>query len=216
MSRTTRIAAAVAAVLAFTLLATSFATRSAYADDLPYRAFGPGLKTGQVVEAFKGATSVGKTTVDGTGNWLLDIPAAKATNGDKITFAIDGVAANESITFQSGQFSTPPGLKLTVAAGATPTPVPTSTPAPAQTGPGTFAAKPVFAASGVAQVVFNGGTVQQLQKAATDSGAKGVWAQNAAGAFIVFIPGAPDFVNAAFNTAFANGFTVPTSISLTQ
>ena len=38
----------------------------------------------------------------------------------------------------------------------------------------------------------------------------------ARGQFIVFIPGAPDFVNAAFNAAFAAGFTNATSVTLVK
>ncbi|MGE3855928.1 MAG: hypothetical protein AB7G21_03085 [Dehalococcoidia bacterium] len=123
----------VAAVAALMLMSTvALSTASAQAA-LPYKAYGSGLKAGQVVEAFKGTTSVGKATVDASGNWSIDIQAggaANVANGDKITFKLDGKDAAQSVTFQGGQFPAPPGLALTVAAGGgTTTP-----PAPAKTG----------------------------------------------------------------------------------
>ncbi|MFA7249340.1 MAG: hypothetical protein WC273_06855 [Dehalococcoidia bacterium] len=121
----------VAAVAALMLVSTvALSTASAQAA-LPYKAYGSGLKAAQVVEALKGTASVGKATVDASGNWSMDIQpggTANVANGDKITFTLDGKAANESVTFQSGQFPAPPGLALTVAAGAT------TPPAPAKTG----------------------------------------------------------------------------------
>jgi len=123
----------VAAFAALMLMSTvALSTASAQAA-LPYKAYGSGLKAGQVVEALKGTASVGKATVDASGNWSIDIQAggaANVANGDKITFNLDGKAATQSVTFQGGQFPAPPGLALTVAAGgATTTP-----PAPAKTG----------------------------------------------------------------------------------
>ena len=77
------------------------------------------------------SASVGTATVDASGNWSIDIQAggtANVANGDKVTFTLDGKAANESVTFQAGQFPAPPGIKLTAApAGA-------AAPAPAKTG----------------------------------------------------------------------------------
>ena len=122
-------AAAVAALMLMSTVALSTASAQAA---LPYKAYGAGLTTVTTVEAWKGTTSVGKATV-AAGNWSIDIQpggTANVANGDKITFTIDGKAANESVTFQSGQFPAPPGLALTVAAGGT-TP---ATPGPAKTG----------------------------------------------------------------------------------
>ena len=122
----------VAAFAALMLMGTvAMSTASAQAA-LPYKAYGSGLKAGQVVEAFKGTASVGKATVDASGNWSIDIQAggaANVANGDKITLKLDGKDAAQSVTFQGGQFPAPPGLALTVAAGGTTTP-----PAPAKTG----------------------------------------------------------------------------------
>ena len=121
-------AAAVAALMLMSTVALSTASAQAA---LPYKAFGVGLTGTTTVEAWKGTTSVGKATV-ASGNWAIDINtggAANVANGDKITFTLDGKAANESVTFQGGQFSTgATGLALTVAAGGA------ATPAPAKTG----------------------------------------------------------------------------------
>ena len=124
----------VAAVAALMLMSTvALSTASAQAA-LPYKAYGSGLKAAAVVEAFKGTASVGKATVDATGNWSLDIqPAGTAAvaNGDAITFKLDGASVTQTVTFQGGQFPAPPGLALTV--GAAPAPA-KAAPAPAKTG----------------------------------------------------------------------------------
>jgi len=115
----------VAAVAALVLMSTIVSSASAQAA-LPFKAFGSGLKAGAVVEAFKGTTSVGKATVDAGGNWQIDIQPTAAANGDVISFKLDGATAVQTVTFQSGQFTPPPGLALTVAAGgAAPAPAPT-------------------------------------------------------------------------------------------
>ena len=116
-------AAAVAALMLMSAIAVTTAQAQAA---LPYKAYGSGLKAGQVVEAFNGTTSLGKATVDASGNWSLDIqPSATVVAGTKITFTLDGKAAKESVLFLSGGFPAPPGLALTLA---------TATPAPAPTG----------------------------------------------------------------------------------
>lgn len=122
----------VAAFAALMLMGTVAVSTASAQAALPYKAYGSGLKAGQVVEAFKGTAAVGKATVDASGNWSIDIQpggTANVANGDKIGFKLDGRDATQSVTFQGGQFPAPPGLALTVAAGGTTTP-----PAPAKTG----------------------------------------------------------------------------------
>lgn len=121
-------AAAVAALMLMSFVASTASAQAA----LPFKAFGSGLKAGQVVTAWKGTTQVGTATVDAGGNWQIDIQPTAAANGDVISFKIDGATAVQTVTFQSGQFTPPPGLALTVAAGGT-APA-TGTPAPAKTG----------------------------------------------------------------------------------
>lgn len=110
------------------MLAGLFVSAASAQPALPYKAYGSGLKAGQVVTAVKGTTEVARTTVDASGNWSMDIPADKASAGDAIGFTLDGQRTNQTITFQNGQFVAPPGLALTVAAGgAAPTPGPAAT-----------------------------------------------------------------------------------------
>lgn len=113
-------ATAAAVVLLTTLIATPSFAQAA----LPYKAYGTSLQPGQTVEAFNGTTSVGRTTADATGNWVLDIQATSAVANDTITFTLDGKPTGASIVFTAGQFSTAPGLTLVATTAA-----PTTTPA---------------------------------------------------------------------------------------
>ena len=93
---------------------------------LPYVAYGAGLVDGQIVEAFVGTTSLGRTTVDRLGHWRLQIEPGTAANGDRVTFAVDDKPSSVSVTFQSGRFLLPPGIQL----GAAPAPAVHPTPSP--------------------------------------------------------------------------------------
>ncbi|MGE3856822.1 MAG: hypothetical protein AB7G21_07680 [Dehalococcoidia bacterium] len=81
------------------------------------------------------------------------------------------------------------------------------------TGPGTFAQTPVFSSTGLAQVVFNGGTLAQLESALTSVGAEGAWGQSSNGQFHLYIVGG-GFVNDGFRAAFPNGFSGVTAMTL--
>ncbi len=132
MSLTRRFSAAGLSAVMMTVIAGALFASSALAQPaLPFKAYGSGLRTGQVVAALKGtATEVARATVDGNGNWSMDIPAANANPGEIVRFTLDGAPTNQTITFQNGLFVPPPGLALTLASGAAATPVP----APAKTG----------------------------------------------------------------------------------
>lgn len=211
MSRTSTIrslALGLAAVAFAVFGALAVAPRAAEAQLPPFKAFGTGLTAGQVVAAMKGSTEVAKATVAAPGNWDMNIDSggpANVQNGDKITFTIDGKAANETATFNIGQFTPPPGLKLTLAAAATATPTPGPVGATGPTAPAAFAAPPVFSQTGIASVVFNGGTAKDLAGAVAPAGAASVWVQTPDGTLVGYIAGAPDFVNASFYAAFPNG-----------
>ncbi len=84
-------------------------------------------------------------------------------------------------------------------------------PPPAQ---GTFAAAPVFGPSGQALVVYNGGTIDQLEAAASTIGATGIWAQDPGGTYRLLIVRGPAFANAAFRSAFPTGFASAVGVSL--
>lgn len=121
---TAGVAAALMAVLMGSMLASTAMAQPA----LPYKAYGSGLRVGQVVQALKGtSTEVGRATVDANGNWSFDITPDKAVPGDVIRFTLDGAPTNQAVTFQNGQFPLPPGLSLTLAAGVAPTPAPAKT-----------------------------------------------------------------------------------------
>lgn len=97
--------------------------------------------------------------------------------------------------------------------GGTPTaPAPTS----AAVTIAAFAAPPTFSAAGQALTMFMGGSVAQLEAAATTARAAGVWAQDTVGAYYLDVIGGPAFVNAAFRARFAAGFAGPTAVTLTR
>jgi len=90
---------------------------------------------------------------------------------------------------------------------------PATNPGAGATGAGGFASAPVFSASKLAQAVFNGGTVAQLETAVTAGNGTGVWAQDSKGVFVLDIIGG-GFVNDAFNKAFPTGFTGVTAVTV--
>ena len=124
-------AGGLAAVVAVVLMGGFLASTAEAQPALPYKAYGSGLRVGQVVVALKGATQVGTATVDGSGNWQMDIPVGTAVAGDVITFTLDGRLTTSTIVFASGQFPAPPGLALVQSSA---TPVPTTVPGPGKTG----------------------------------------------------------------------------------
>ena len=85
--------------------------------------------------------------------------------------------------------------------------------ADAQVPPG-FASRPTFNAAGLANVVFMGGTVDQLEMAAAIAGANGVWAQDSSGGFQVLVVRGPAFLKDAFK-AKQPGSLGPTAVTLT-
>lgn len=192
----------------------------------PFKAWGSGLKSGEVVRAFKGTTQVGQGTANASGNWDIDIPAggsANVANGDTITFTVDGRAAKETATFNVGQFVAPPGLTLTTPAPAA-TPTATATPAanpaiPANTPAaqrGKLASNPVFDPTGRALAVFNGGSIDQLATEAQRVDSKGIWVQASDGSYQVFVIGGPAFLNDQFRAKFPDGFPAVASVLLVK
>ena len=100
------------------------------------------------------------------------------------------------------------GVSSTVNIGSVVTPPATV----AASGPGTFASAPVYSASKLAQAVFNGGTVVQLETAITATGT-GAWAQDSKGVFALYIVNG-GFVNDAFKAAFPTGFAGVTAVTV--
>lgn len=74
---------------------------------------------------------------------------------------------------------------------------------------------PTFGAGKVGAAVFSGGTVSQLAVQVSAAGGTSVWAQTHAGVWVRYNTLATEttaFMNGAFETAFAAGFTVPTAV----
>ena len=99
----------------------------------------------------------------------------------------------------------------TVQPAATTAPSPSAAVPP--TGAGSFAAPPVFSTARLAQVVFLGGSIEQMDSALRSTGASGVWAQAPDGGFILYIVGG-GFVNSRFNLSFPNGFRSLAALTL--
>ena len=88
-------------------------------------------------------------------------------------------------------------LPLLAVAACTLSPALDGTP-PHAASTGTFLQRPVFSDAGFAAVVFDGGTVDQLEAAAQAAGASGVWASDARGNPILLVVGGPTSLRAAF------------------
>ncbi|MEI7926140.1 MAG: CAP domain-containing protein [Chloroflexota bacterium] len=88
--------------------------------------------------------------------------------------------------------------------------------AEAQTVPGVFVSTPIFDARGTGFAVFSGGSLVQLEAAAQASGATGVWAQDAMGAYQLLVVGGPAFLKAPFTAAFPSGFAGATALTLVR
>lgn len=204
--------AAVLGVVAVAILATTaLSTSTVEAQTIPFKAWGSGRASGDVIKAFKGTAEVGTVTVGSTGQWEINIflgGSANVANGDTINFTVNGAAAKETVSFASGQFAPVPGLVFTLTSPAGPTGPTGPTAPPANTGSGAIAGAVNFDSTGKALAVFNGGTVAQLVTASTQAKATGIWVQGPTGQFFGYVLGAPDFVNASFNAAFPNGFGV--------
>ena len=88
--------------------------------------------------------------------------------------------------------------------------------ASAQVASGSFAAVPVFGATGLASAVFMGGSVDQLETVTLAIGANGAWVQAADGAFSILVAGGPSFLKDAFKGKSPKGFSGPTAVTLVR
>ncbi len=91
----------------------------------------------------------------------------------------------------AGALCSAAAVALTLYVGAT---------AHAQVPAGTFTSAPPYAASGLANVVFSGGTTDQLEAAAKSVSADGVWVQGTSGSFELLVVGGPAFLKDAFRS----------------
>ncbi|MEI6136410.1 MAG: hypothetical protein WCQ48_03215 [Chloroflexota bacterium] len=151
------------------------------------------------------------TTTNGAAQSAVSL---NGTSGTVIVTANWNETGAASTCVAAGAQSTSTVVSITngVATVTGGTPTTTPTPAPAA-GAGGFAAAPVFSASKLAQSVFNGGTVAQLEATVTAANGTGAWAQDSKGNFVLDIIGG-GFVNDAFKAAFSNGFAGVTALTV--
>ena len=83
-------------------------------------------------------------------------------------------------------------------------------------GAGGFAAPPVFSASGQALVIFAGGSIDQLEAAASAARATGAWVQDAGGAYRLLVVGGPAFLKEQFTASFSGGLSANTAATLVR
>jgi hypothetical protein len=158
------------------------------------------------ISANAGAVSTACTTSsNGQASSVVALIAASGTVIVSSDYNETGAAATCAV---GGAGTQQVAASVIVGAGAGVTP-----PAGGTTGAGGFAAAPVYSASKLAQAVFNGGSVAQLETAVTAGNGTGVWAQDATGAFKLYIVNG-GFVNDAFKAAFPNGFSGVTAVTV--
>ncbi len=75
---------------------------------------------------------------------------------------------------------------------------------------------PEFGAIGLALAVFERGSTDDLEIAARDTGAAGVWVQDIGGVFRLLIVDGPSFVKDGFLNAFPTGFAGATAVTLVE
>jgi hypothetical protein len=125
--------AGLGAALAVAALLFGALTSAAHAQQPPMTVYGTGIAAGSVVAASIGGVVCGTATADAQGQWIIQIDASapcSPSNGDTITFTLNGQAttATETFNFGGAPANVAQGVTLTVV-DATPTPPP-----PADTG----------------------------------------------------------------------------------
>ncbi len=91
-----------AAVFAAIALAVGGFAANANAQTPPAALYGAGLEAGDTVTASIGDAECGSTEADASGGWAIAVPeggACGAKDGETVTFAINGKAAAESVTW---------------------------------------------------------------------------------------------------------------------
>ena len=113
------------------------------------------------------------------------------------------------VVFSTGM---PVARSTPAATAATPTP----TAAAPSTKPALFTPMPAPGSWSTLSVVFVGGRPTDLEQAARDAGASGVWVQDAGGAFQLLVVGAPAFLRESFERAFPLNIPGPVAVTLTR
>ena len=87
---------------------------------LPYRAYGGGLRAGQVVEIRRGDTTLVRASADAQGHWSIDLPPNLYTSGETLSLWVDGLDSGQRFKPLGGQSPVSPGFALAgTKAGAT-------------------------------------------------------------------------------------------------
>lgn len=87
---------------------------------LPYRAYGGGLRTGQVVEIRRGDTMLVRASADAQGHWSIDLQPNLYTSGETLSLWVDGLDSGQRFKPLGGQSPVSPGFALAgTKAGAT-------------------------------------------------------------------------------------------------
>lgn len=73
--------------------------------------------------------------------------------------------------------------------------------------------QPAYSQTGVAFVVFSGGSLAELRAAAVGNGAGGVWVQGTDGTFLLLTIDGPAFLNTRFEGRYAAGFAGVTPVN---
>ncbi len=112
---------AVAALMALLIGPMLFSASSALAQGAPAILYGTGLEAGQTVTASIGDVECASATVNDDGQWEMQIESSAAcnpTDGDTISFAVDGHAAEQVATYVPGVAvdDVANGITLTLAA----------------------------------------------------------------------------------------------------
>ena len=171
--------------------------------DTPAEYYGRGLQDGDVVVASIGDDECGTSTVAG-GVWSISVqPDAcngAAVSGATVTFTVNGVLADQTVTWEPGwaPADVVNGITLTTDGTGPVTVLPPGAPT-------------LSRSSGLA--IFDGGSIDELEAAATAlcPGGANIWVNEPNGnGYLLFVANARfDIVNSAFRGAYRDGFDGP-------
>jgi len=195
-------------------------------EGVAYDVTGTPLGTADGVTDAAGRVTVTISAVQG--NCVYRAAPATAGGSDRptgplleITGGAGRVALVTSLAAMGGGFvveATSPACPALAGMWIARAPAPAAPPAatPPTGGPGRFASPPAFGSGFTALAVFGGGTVAQLEAAAREAAASGVWAQDGAGRFLLLVVDGPAFINEPFRAAFGAGLPASTAVTLAR
>lgn len=186
-----------------TVLATSTASGQTSNPMQVFGLTGEGdVVVGDTVTALINGQVVGAAAVSNDG-WVINIQ--NGVNGATVTFAINGTAVAQTVTYDGLGAAE---VVLTFNAPGAPG-------SSSGTGGDGSLTTPVFGSGNIGSAVFSGGTIEQLSAAVIASGGVSVWAQDSAGNWVRYnatATGATAFMNARFTAAFSAGFAGATAV----